>query len=93
MGEVVALADRRPDPHGSGEAFCFHCKHTWQAVAPVGATELQCPACETMKGRWKFEFQPNAGTLVRVCNCGNDLFYLTPEGHMCPNCGTYQQYG
>jgi exosome complex RNA-binding protein Csl4 len=24
--------------------------------------------------------------------CGNQLFYIRPEGHMCPNCGIYQSY-
>lgn len=77
---------------GQGWAFCLGCKHTWQAVAPTGTTELKCPSCETMKGKWKFEFFPPESTCVRECNCGNQLFYLTPEGHMCANCGIYQRY-
>lgn len=78
--------------HGSGEAFCIQCGHTWHAVAPVGTVDLECPSCRTMKGKWRFEFQPTPGTLVRECNCGNQLFYLTPAGHLCANCGFYQLY-
>lgn len=81
-----------PEPHGSGEAFCIGCSHTWVAVAPVGTVDLQCPKCLCHKGKWKFEFFPSEGQMVRVCNCGNQLFYLTPDGHLCANCGTYQEY-
>lgn len=45
-----------------------------------------------MKGKWKFEFAPSEGQMVRECNCGNQLFYLTPDGHLCANCGIYQAY-
>jgi hypothetical protein len=79
-------------PHGSGEAFCLGCDHRWIAVAPVGETVFECPSCKAHKGRWKFEFMPADGQLVRQCNCGNQLFYLTPDGHLCANCGIYQRY-
>ena len=45
-----------------------------------------------MKGKWRFEFQPAPGQMVRECNCGNQLFYLTTDGHLCANCGVYQRY-
>jgi hypothetical protein len=32
------------------------------------------------------------GDMVRECRCGNQLFYIKPEGHMCANCGTVQDY-
>jgi hypothetical protein len=38
-----------------------------------------------MKGKWKFEFYPSVGQMVRECQCGNQLFYLTTEGYMCAN--------
>lgn len=79
-------------PHGSGEAFCLACDHRWIAVSPVGETVFQCPSCKAHKGHWKFEFMPADGQLVRQCNCGNQLFYLTPDGHLCANCGIYQRY-
>lgn len=89
------LPFKRPvadEQHGAGQAFCIQCKHEWTAVAPTGTVDLECPKCHTHKGKWKFEFAPADGTMVRECNCGNQLFYLTPDGHMCANCGTYQSY-
>lgn len=79
-------------PTASGEAVCMSCRHEWAAVAPVGTHQLECPQCHTHKGHWKFEFQPEPGTLVRACHCQNQLFYITPEGHICANCGIYQRY-
>lgn len=69
----------------------MQCDHSWQGVAPVGAVELQCPKCKTLKGRFIGACVPDEVD-VRECNCGNQLFYLTREGHMCANCGTYQFY-
>lgn len=82
----------RTNPYAEGEAFCVACGTTWRAVAPVGTVDLECPECHTHKGKWKFAFYPNPDQLVRECNCGNQLFYLTPDGHLCANCGIYQQY-
>lgn len=82
----------RAEATGSGQAFCLRCKHEWVACSPVGVLDLECPECKTMKGRFRFEFQPADGQLIRVCNCGNEYFYLTPDGHMCVNCGMYQSY-
>lgn len=76
-----------------GEAFCLSCNHHWQAMRPTGDTSpFECPGCRRETGHWKFEFYPPPDTDVRQCNCGNQLFYLTREGHMCANCGTYQRY-
>lgn len=93
-GKVVQLfRQAEPEvPHGTGEAFCLQCDHVWQAVAPVGTTQLECPECHTMKGLMKYPHAPAEGTLVRECRCGNQYFWITPEGHMCPNCGIYQSY-
>lgn len=90
---VIPFAPRQQETQtGEGEAFCIACGHTWRAVAPTGTVDLECPACRTMKGKWRFEFRPAPGQMVRVCNCGNQLFYLTPDGHLCANCGIYQGY-
>ena len=83
---------QRTTPHGVGAAFCIGCDHEWEAISPVGTERLECPGCHAVKGIFKFEFAPNVGTQVRECNCGNQLFYLTPDGHLCPRCGTYQSY-
>lgn len=99
MGEVVRFErppveahplDEEAVQHGQGTALCIACRHEWQAVVPTGTTEFECPACGTMKGKWKFEFRPEAP--VWTCNCGNDIFYMTELGHMCANCGIYQRY-
>lgn len=93
MTNVIQLFKKEKDsPHATGDAFCYQCKHTWVAVAPVGTVQLECPECRTLKGLFKFGFAFEDGQLVRVCNCGNELFYLTPEGHLCANCGIYQLY-
>lgn len=92
MGEVVALRRPEPhDPHATGGAFCLQCNHEWVAVAPTGETQLQCPACKTHKGLFKFPCAPQH-EMLWTCRCGNQLFNMTPEGHFCPNCGTYQEY-
>jgi DNA-directed RNA polymerase subunit RPC12/RpoP len=67
------------------------CNHNWQAVAPVGVTELECPNCKTMKGHYIFAFAP-AVNKVWECNCGNQLFHIALEGIFCPNCGVCQDY-
>lgn len=78
--------------YAAGEAFCFSCDHIWAGVAPSGTTEMECPSCKRVTGRWKFQFYPNVGQQVRSCDCGNQLFYLTPDGHLCASCGIYQRY-
>lgn len=80
------------DQHGAGKAFCFGCKHEWIAVAPTGLTEFECPNCGAYKGRWRFGFYPALNDEVWECACGNQLFYMTPDGHLCANCGIYQSY-
>lgn len=90
---VVEFKRKEPEvQHGVGEAFCIACDHRWTAVAPTGTIDLECPNCKSMKGQWAFAFSPEEGQLVRSCDCGNQLFLLTPEGHMCANCGLYQRY-
>lgn len=90
MGEIIEIPKKWQ--WASGEAFCIGCDHTWAAVAPTGTTQLLCPNCGTEKGTWKFPFQLPDGELIRECQCGNRLFYITPEGHMCIRCGIYQIY-
>jgi len=74
----------------TGIAVCMTCKHEWNTAAPVGTLYLQCPDCS---------FSPIMAKAVANCaaeesvgDCGNDLFYITPKGHLCPNCGNYQEY-
>jgi len=91
---VVAFKPRiaAENPHMQGKAYCIQCEHTWQAVAPVGTHTLECPECKTEKGAFVGMCVPEDDVEVRECNCGNQLFFLTREGHMCAKCGTYQFY-
>lgn len=97
--DVIPFAPRAKNPapggpqHSSGPAFCLQCAHEWEAVAETGAVQLECPSCKTMKGLFKYpSFFGSPDTLIRTCGCGNQLFYITPQGHLCPNCGIYQSY-
>lgn len=92
MADIRPFKRKESGQHGTGEAFCISCGHTWIAVAQTGITALECPECHAHKGRYKFEFAPSEGQMMRACNCGNQLFYLTPDAHMCANCGLFQRY-
>jgi hypothetical protein len=94
---IIPFARPKPAPIeseqiGTGQAFCVSCRHEWVAVAPTGTLDLECPACQRHMGRFKFGFMPPPETEVRECGCGNQLFLLTREGHMCASCGVYQLY-
>lgn len=93
MAEILEFKRLSTEQHGVGEAVCMACGHEWAAAVPTGVEWFECPECKTHKGHWKYSFYPSVGDMVRVCNCKNDLFYITPEGHMCANCGIYQRYG
>jgi len=84
---------KRPEeevPHCTGEARCLDCKHTWAAVAPLGVIWLECPACSLVRGR--FVNYVARGDHYWECNCGNDLFKVTPDFIYCPNCGQEQTF-
>ena len=85
MTNVVSLDSRRPAM--CGEAICTKCKHTWHAVIAENAdTEtMECPSCGFYHGTFRGPYKPN---IVFRCNCGSDLFYLSPDGHVCHACGT-----
>lgn len=90
--EVIDLAAARleREPHSSGTAICLDCKHEWVAVAPADMQWLECPSCGLVRGRFKFQFEKDCKHWV--CNCGNDLFHVTPEGTYCPNCGEWHVF-
>jgi len=71
------------------------CSHEWIAVAPAGATWLECPECHTMKGLFKHACLKSAENNDGwepwwTCSCGNELFVVYRNGIMCPNCGKEQ---
>lgn len=82
----VIHVDFTPGEYGQGKARCLGCRHEWQAVVPVGTTQLDCPECGAWKGVLLGEYVPE---LAWECECGCSLFYLTQDGQMCPNCGLY----
>jgi DNA-directed RNA polymerase subunit RPC12/RpoP len=89
MGEVIELrrsTDDQEGQHLSGVARCLDCGHEWPAAAPLGTTWLECPECHNKKGAFKY---PVIHDSTWLCNCGNQLFYLTPDGAQCPRCGVF----
>lgn len=84
---VVNLEQAREErkPHMTGPARCLDCKHEWVAVAPVGTIWMECPKCSLIRGRFVNQVERDGDHWV--CNCGNDLFYVTSDGAYCPNCG------
>lgn len=89
-GEIAGLDWEQYD---MGVAKCFGCKRTWVAIvaqiSPDPTHFYECPSCHREKGLLKNAYAPPDGAMVWTCNCGNNLFYMTPEGHWCPNCGVY----
>lgn len=68
-----------------GTARCIACKHEWAATTQVGTVSgLECPECGSLKGCFLHEVID--GDLY-VCNCGNDLMRINPQGAYCANCG------
>jgi hypothetical protein len=94
MSNVISLFSEPAPPFVQGEAFCLQCRYEWQAVAPAGKSAceilLECPQCQTMTGRLRYDFAPEGE--FWQCHCGNQLFYITPDGHFCPNCGNINRY-
>lgn len=74
-------------PHLSGEFFCLGCLHGWSGVAPLGATDLECPSCHAHMGRSKFEVSPQENALVYTCRCENQFFNVLADRIHCPACG------
>lgn len=88
MADRVVAFPKKPAPHLCGPVRCIGCKHEWVAVSPVGVyDELECPSCGALKGVRTSTIAPEDGE-VWQCNCGNQLFFLTPTGApLCANCG------
>ena len=82
MSNVTNLSDYKP--HLLGEARCLTCCHVWTASAPIGTVELECPECKTWKGVFTGMTAP---LTVWECDCGNQHFYIDPDGPMCAKCG------
>jgi len=87
MEKVINLNEKRP--HMQGETVCLGCGHKSRAVAPIGTVFMECSNCGTMKEVFKYPVEREG--LHWKCNCGNELFKMTPDGIYCPNCGAWQK--
>jgi hypothetical protein len=85
---IIDIASRRP--HLAGDAKCLKCKHEWQAISPVGATDLECPECKLYKGVFMGNCSPKKGDKVWTCHCGCDVFTIYTHEIRCLNCGLPQ---
>ena len=75
-----------------GQAICLNCKHTWQAVCPVGCAVMECPSCGSMKGCFNAPVLPK-GMPYLECNCGNHLFIARQDEKVqCSHCGIIQDF-
>ena len=87
MSDVIYINNAKAGTsHLSGTAICSACNKEWEAVAPVGAKELECPDCKTMKGLYKHHLAPISNT-TWTCNCGNKLFFVLKGDIQCCECG------
>ena len=85
---LVNLDEHRP--HLEGRALCLECKHTWQAVAPVGTLTLECPKCHLHKGTMTHLVFPEQ---YWQCACGNCAFALSKHSILiCMYCGKPQSW-
>lgn len=90
MGDVIGFdkAKGKDSTWLSGPAICTGCHHEWAAVLEVkhqmDPEVMECPNCRRFFGVMKGVKAPD--TMFR-CNCGSNLFYLTPDGHQCRSCG------
>ena len=93
MGKVIPLQPKieEKNPHMTGDARCLACKHEWKAVSPIGTLWLECPNCTAEMGRYMapvHRAETIGGDVVHLsCQCGNDLFFVTPTHIYCPVCG------
>lgn len=88
-GNIVSFDEY--SPHSAGKARCLDCRHEWIAVNRTGGRWIECPKCTLFRGR--FVGQHERDDPAWHCQCNNDLFYVTPEGIYCPNCGEWQNLG
>ncbi len=95
MTEIIDFkkAKEEREPHISGQLYCMACNHDWTAVWKPGTQEFECPQCNSMRGRSKYDIMPAPGSQVWTCmTCDNQLFNLLADRVHCPNCGNAWGY-
>lgn len=80
-----------PDPNSgkwvTGPAKCLCCQGKWMAIIPIPIPSfMECPFCGCEKGVMEYPVY-RFGVPHWTCECGNDLFHVTPDSIYCPNCG------
>lgn len=91
MADILPFKPVEPDakkPHVSGSATCQQCRYRWEAVAPVGTVEIQCPKCLTMKGLYMYGHEDPGGSLMCECLC--QVFTISRDRVICWRCGREQ---
>jgi Zn finger protein HypA/HybF involved in hydrogenase expression len=85
MADILSFKENTP--HSEGKARCLLCGYEFVLVAPIEGIWFECPKCKVEKAVFKFPMEVTE-TKHWQCNCGNFLFYVTPEYIYCPNCGS-----
>ena len=89
---IINLAEKRKAKEIGqtleGRAKCISCSSEWQASAPLGTIELECPICHLMKGLFVCTVEQEDPHWV--CNCGSSIFKINTYGVYCINCGVWQ---
>lgn len=90
MSNVIDILSRKP--HLAGAALCLGCKHTWEAVEPVGTVSLECPECGTDRGVMAGLAFPKDGAMVWTCNNDDNTLFtkVVGQGWLCVVCGATQ---
>lgn len=95
MSEVIPFFNPANDSGGGpsigGRCVCLRCRHSWEGVAPVGSTHLECPSCKTLWGIFNAPVLADTGEVVWRCGCGFDVFQILPIGCRCIGCGKLQE--
>lgn len=91
MGDIVGFPEKT-DPFIEGKAICSHCRHEWEACAPAGTIDLECPECGGVKGLFKHPMGPGDGNERWECNCGCQIFMILPRSILCYECGIQQSF-
>lgn len=87
MTDVIDLKQRilERGHHRAGPARCLNCKHEWEAVAPIGVCDMECPSCGTHQG--VFKGVSNTEFAQLQCNCGEFTFFIDEHSAYCAHCG------
>lgn len=96
MSNVTKFRTKPPKPTEpntwlEGRARCLACGHHWEAAAPVGAYQLECPLCSCPKGAFMSFAFPENGYFWK-CVCRNDVFAVVKTGIVCVVCGVHTNY-